>query len=337
VQEKKIIIDDVHFQFLTFLLYGTVVPIMKALSILGYGALYIFATIGLVVTIVFFGMQYGLLNVRGSISERNASFGTVPKIATEKKTHVTVPFLTTFLDSITGTTASSTEASIVSNGCINSASSCVWNETTHWIVVHDALIKDAPLIDRVAAETGVSNRMIASAVIPEQIRFFTSNREVYKRYFEPLKLLVSLSKFSLGVSGIKQDTAVSIETYATDMNSEFYPGAGMADLIAYPTGTTHDTELFNRLTDEKNHYYSYLYTALFLKEIQAQWQKAGLDVQTRPDVLVTLFNLGFNASHPNPEPKVAGSAIALGGQEYSFGYLGTLFYHSDELIDIFPR
>ncbi len=53
--------------------------------------------------------------------------------------------------------------------------------------------------------------MIASVVVPEQTRFFTSNREVFKRYFEPLKILGSLSQFSLGVSGIKEDTAIQIE------------------------------------------------------------------------------------------------------------------------------
>lgn len=283
---------------------------VKVLKIALVGIIFIFTCIGIVGTVVFFGMQHGLLNVRGSIIDRNASFGPVPTTTPE------------------------------SNGCVagkDQVKPCEWNETVQWVVVRDALVKDAPIINRVATETGVSQRMIASAIIPEQIRFFTDNREVFKRYFEPLKLLVSMSKFSLGVSGIKQDTALLIETYANSTSSDFYPGPDIAKLIAYPEGADHDKELFNRLTDEKNHYYSYLYTAIFLKEIQAQWHKAGFEVKERPDVLVTLFNVGFPASHPNANPKVAGAQITQGGQSYSFGYLGTLFYNSDELLSNFSR
>jgi hypothetical protein len=178
--------------------------------------------------------------------------------------------------------------------------------------------------------------MIAAAVVPEQMRFFVDNREVFKRYFEPLKILASLSQFSLGVSGMKQKTAEDIERYTNDPTSVFYPGEGYAVLIAYSSSTTNtDQELFNRLTDEKDHYYSYLYTALYLKQIEMQWKRAGYDVSKRPDVLVTLFNLGFSASAPKPNPKVAGASITLGGQSYSFGDLGATFYHSEELTQEF--
>jgi hypothetical protein len=271
---------------------------------------YIFAFVGFVFTCVFVAMQSGLLNVKGSIAERNEFYGQVPK---------------------TGNT----------NGCLTSTKDdtalCAWSDTSEWRVVHDGLIKDADSIKDVSRKTGVSARMIAASVVPEQIRFFTSNRESFKRYFEPMKILGSLSQFSLGVSGIKQETAVDIERYAADPNSEFYPGDGIASLLAYPEGINHDKELYNRLTDPKNHYYSYLYTAVYLKEIQSQWKRAGFEVGDRPDVLVTLFNLGFKASHPKANPKTAGSVVSVGGTNYSFGSLGALFYASDELIDIFPQ
>ncbi|MGM3099375.1 hypothetical protein, partial [Bacillus cereus group sp. BC327] len=83
-----------------------------------------------------------------------------------------------------------------------------------------------------------------SVVVPEQTRFFTSNREVFKRYFEPLKILGSLSQFSLGVSGIKEETAIQIENQALDSTSPFYPGLGMAALFSYAATTTpHDDAL----------------------------------------------------------------------------------------------
>ncbi len=58
---------------------------------------------------------------------------------------------------------------------------------------------------------------------------------------------------------------------------------------------------------------------------------------TRPDVIVTLFNLGFKESNPNANPQVAGSTITLGGKDYVFGELGVLFYQSDYLLDTLPR
>lgn len=276
----------------------------------------VFAGVGVVVTVVFFGMQYGVFNVPGSIIERNASFGPVP---------------------------TATNPLPSSLGCqlqFSQIDPCFWYQTVQWEVVSGGLKKDTTIINRVAVETGISPRMIAAAVMPEQLRFFAedNNREVFKRYFEPLKLLVSMSKFSLGVSGIKQDTAAMIEYYASSTTSPFYPGADMAPLLTYTgTSTNHDQELFNRLTNEKDHYYSYLYTAIYLKEIISQWQKAGYAIAERPDVLVTLFNLGFEASQPKSDPQVAGAGITIGGQNYSFGYLGTLFYQSNELLDILPR
>jgi hypothetical protein len=287
----------------------------------------IFALIGMAFTAVFIGMQFGFTNVRGTIEERNSFFGKVPTINFNN--------------------ASSSEASAdsgpVGNGCLeefDQTKSCEWNETVQWAVVKGGLEKDQAVIARVASETGVPARMIAAAVMPEQMRFFAQdeNREVFKRYFEPLKILASLSQFSLGVSGMKQKTAEEVERYANDPSSPFYPGADYAALISHASSTENkDQELFNRLTDEKDHYYSYLYTALYLKEIEMQWKRAGYDVGRRPDVLVTLFNLGFAASEPKSNPQVAGAPITIGGQKYSFGDLGAAFYHSDELVSEFPK
>ncbi|MGE5540946.1 MAG: hypothetical protein ACM3TU_01530 [Bacillota bacterium] len=270
----------------------------------------IFALVGIAFTAVFVGMQFGAFNVRGSIAERNAFFTGGKKV-----------------DAVVTPT----------QPCVDvSKTTCNWNETPEWKVVEGGLTKDAPVIERVAGETGVSARMIAAVVVPEQIRFFTAEREVFKRYFEPLKILGSLSQFSLGVSGIKQDTAVQIEQYANDPTSPFYPGDGYAALIAYAPGVDHDKELYNRLTDSKNHYYSYLYTALAIKEVEAQWEHAGFPIDDKPEVVATLFNIGFEASSPKANPQTAGASISTGGTGYPFGQLGADFYNSSELRDILP-
>ncbi|HYF28834.1 MAG TPA: hypothetical protein VEA36_00510, partial [Candidatus Paceibacterota bacterium] len=183
----------------------------------------IFALIGVAFTLVFIAMQFGLLNVRGSIMERNQFFV-------------------------------SAEASVPEDrSCPDAAETCAWNQTREWAAVEGGLRKDAHVIERVARETGVPARLIAAAVIPEQLRFFTSEREVFKRYFEPLKILGSLSQFSLGVSGIKQETAEAVERHARDATSPFYPGPTYAAYLAYPAGVDESAALYSRLTDPKDH------------------------------------------------------------------------------------
>jgi len=279
-----------------------------------FALLILFAGIGLLFSAVFVAMQFGLLNVRGSILERNRFF-------TENASPS---------DPVPG---------VPSQPCATEGTNvCAWNETPEWAVVAGGLAKDAALIERVSRETGVSARLIAAVVIPEQIRFFTSEREVFKRYFEPLKILGSLSQFSLGVSGIKQETARDVERYANDPSSPFYPGPDAASLIAYdPSVQDRDAELFRRLTDEKDHYYSYLYTALYLKSVMAQWERAGFAIENDPYALVTLFNIGYRNSVPKADPQPGGAPITVGGRTYAFGELGGDFFVSDELRDLLPR
>lgn len=305
---------------------------MRVLKIIGYCLLFFFAGIGVLFSGVFLAMQFDLLNVRGSIEARNESIlegsaSTTQAVSDDENPGATI------IEKILGLSpiASTSTPTAPDYSCKNGQLTCQWTETREWDVVAGGLSKDATLISRVANETGVSPRLIAAVVVPEQIRFFSSNREVFKRYFEPLKILGSLSKFSLGVSGIKQETAAQIEAHATNPNSPFYPGEGYAELLAYPEGVDRDTALFNRLTDEKDHYYSYLYTAIFIKEIESQWQRAGYDLNDQPDIVATLFNIGFSNSKPNANPQVGGTRITVGGFDYTFGELSGLFFESEQL------
>lgn len=273
------------------------------------GVVGLFALVGALFVAVFVAMRFDLLNVRGSSLERNAFFmqGQNTVLAED------VP------------------------DCLDGQPACDWKETPQWETIKGGLIKDQEVIAKVSMQTGVPMRLIAAAAVPEQLRFFTAEREVFKRYFEPLKILGSLSQFSLGVSGIKQETAEEIELHAASTTSPFYPGAGMRQLIAYPPGVDKKAELYNRLTNASDHYYSYLYTALYIKEIQAQWQRAGFSIASSPGVVVTLFNIGFQNSKPHAAPAVGGAGITIGGARYTYGQLGESFYNSAELTDIFPK
>lgn len=294
----------------------------------------LFAIIGLLFTGVFVAMRFDLLNVRGTIEERNRFFLNAwqEANAAEESAQDAVQNATT------APQAAPVPATLPKTVCNDPAeTACAWLDTPEWSVIRSALAKEDAVLTRVEQETGVKKRMIAAVVVPEQARFFTSNREVFKRWFEPMKILGSLTQFSLGVSGIKQETAERIEAYASETDSPFYPGDGMAKLIAYEGEGDRAQELFARLTNEDDHYYSYLYTALFIKEVTEQWRRAGYDITGEPEVIVTLFNLGFDKSLPNPAPVSGGAPVTLGNTTYTYGTLGGLFYRSEELIDLMPR
>ena len=210
-----------------------------------------------------------------------------------------------------------------------------WMSSPEWETLRDALVKDKDVILQASHDSGVPSRIIVSAVISEQFRFFTANRESFKKYLEPLKVLGNGTKFSYGVAGVKFETAKVIESNLKDIKSPFYLGANYENIFNYGEANP-DTELMNRLTDSKNHYYSYMYTAVFLKEIMHQWETAGFPINDRPEVLATLFNLGFNKSIPKDSPEVGGSTITVTDHDYTFGGLSYEFYYSGELSEYFP-
>lgn len=284
------------------------------LKTIGYFLIFFFALIGLIFSFVFLGMQFDWFTVQGSIKERNQFFET-PEEKSAKEVHL--------------------EAQAVQALC-NSDRSCIWKKTQEWETVKAGLVKDKDVINAVSKITGVKPRLIAATVVPEQLRFFTSEREVYKKYFEPLKILGTMSQFSLGVSGIKPKTANQIEIYAASSTSSFYPGENLGPLLSYGK-EPHDETQFKRLTDAHNHYYAFLYTAIFLQEISANWAHNGVNISNNTGVLITLFNLGFEKSVPKTDPKVGGATITIDETNYAYGELGELFYQSDELADVFPK
>ena len=296
------------------------------------------AAIGVLFIVVFFGMKLDLFTVRGSIDERNAFFENASSSSSEglsKDESVKVVSEMQF--------ALRDKVKEVRKKIFPKVS-FAWADSSEWGTLATALTKDRETIRKAAYDAGVSPRLLVSIVIAEQLRFFTSDRESFKKFFEPLKILGTMSEFSLGVSGVKQDTAEQIEKNLKDKNSPYYIGPAYEDLLNLPAGESEKSEggqnstsstRFLRLTDSKDHYYSYLYTALFARQIIEQWKKAGYDVSYRPEILGTLFNLGFDKSVPKADPKVAGAEVTVGGETYTFGRLAYEFYYSGELIEIF--
>lgn len=204
-----------------------------------------------------------------------------------------------------------------------------WINTEEYISLKEGMKKEQTVLARVEKETAIKSRLLISILFVEQMRLYNSERELFKKVFEPLKLLGVQSQFSWGVLGLKQETLIKIE------ENEIVEGGKM---LAFSTSTENiDSERFIRVTDERNHYYTYLYAAIFLKQIEKQWQNAGFPISDRPEILATIYNIGFDNSKPNANPQVGGAEIEINNSKTSFGRLAFEFYYSDELLDIYPR
>ncbi len=217
----------------------------------------------------------------------------------------------------------------------NSGSVFEWMNISEWGDFKLAVAKDKPLIDSVANLTDVEPRLIVAVLVGEQIRLFNSDREAYKKWIGPLKILSVESTFSLGVTGIKIPTAQMIERNLKDRQSVFYLGERYEHLLDFQTNNIED-ERFKRLTSYKNHFYSYLYAALNIKQIKTQWERAGFPIGDRPEILATLYNIGFEVSVPKENPVVGGSTVMIHRKPYSFGAIAFEYYYSGELFDLFP-
>ncbi len=211
-----------------------------------------------------------------------------------------------------------------------------WAEGEEWHTFKTAVLKDADDINRAAKLADVPARLIVAQLVSEQLRLFYTNRELFKTIFAPLIVLGNQSQFSWGIMGLKQETAEMIEAHLKDSASPFYIGKDFEGLLDFKT-EKHGQERFERITDENSRFYSYLYTGLYLKQIITEWKAAGYDIADRPDILSTLFNIGFSHSNPKANPEVGGSEIEIGDTTYSFGGLAGEFYQSDELTEAFPR
>ena len=218
-----------------------------------------------------------------------------------------------------------------------------WMNVAEWKYFREALRKDKPYIDSAAKVAGVEARTIVAALVGEQVRLFNSRRERFKEYIAPLKSLSVGTMMSFGPTGIKENTAMKIERYLKDSTSVYYLGREYQHLLDFDSTANYghvvsDTMSLRvkRLAQYKDHYYSFLYTALFIKQIKMQWERAGFRIDERPEIFASLFNLGYQKSKPKKNPGVGGSVFKVHDKEYTFGGVAFDFYYSGELSDLFP-
>ncbi|CAN5757968.1 hypothetical protein BH11PAT2_BH11PAT2_02510 [soil metagenome] len=269
---------------------------------------YIFAAIGFGLVVGYFAIRFGFTNQKGIIDTQREAFFSGSNSASVQQAAADAP-------SYHGP----------------------WQGSEEWTIMSDAVTRDQAVIDRAAGDSGVPARIIVANLVAEQLRLFFTDREDYKKFFYPLKILGPQSQFSWGVMGMKEATAVQVENNLKDPTSPYYLGPQYEHLLDFPAGTTDIAGArFTRMTDQHDHYWSYLYAGLYIKEVEAQWAKAGFPIDSNPAVISTLYNIGFAHSTPNANPQVGGAAITLSDGTRSFGALAAEFYNSN-LLPQFPH
>ncbi|MEY4973917.1 MAG: hypothetical protein RLZZ55_705 [Bacteroidota bacterium] len=216
---------------------------------------------------------------------------------------------------------------------------------TVWKTFCDAVRKDKAAIDSASRITGVESRLIVMCLVGEQVRMFNANRERFKQYVYPFSSVILPKNRGYGVTSILEHTALQIEKNLINPKSEFYPGdyfyktlntTDAAPGLVIDSIKAHQHKTIQRLIMGGDHFYSYLYTAFLIRQYQAHWQRAGEDLSYRPEIIGTLFNLGFHKSQPKKNPEVGGSNFTVGNKEYTFGGLCYEFYYSGEMLKDFP-
>lgn len=230
-----------------------------------------------------------------------------------------------------------------SKGTAKGGNAFEWMDYIEWSYFKEAVAKDKKYIDSAAAACGVEPRMIVACLVGEQVRLFNSRRERFKNLVAPLKTLALETNLSFGVTGIKESTAKNIEYYLKDPKSPFYCGAKYEHILDYDSTINYNNNLndtlnlrIKRLVQFKDHYYSYLYAGVFIRQIAAQWQKAGYPIDERPEILASIFNLGYSKSKPKKYPAAGGSNFKIRDKEYTFGGVAFDFYYSGEMLEEFP-
>lgn len=229
----------------------------------------------------------------------------------------------------------------------NALSLYPWANYKEWKDFCRYVKNDKKAIDSVAKITGVEARLIVMCLVGEQIRMFNSFREKFKQQVYTYNHIILPRNRGYGVTGILQNTALKIEKNLFDKSSPFYPGDYYQQCLnvtdSFPelvkdddTIAIHQNYTIQRLMQGGNHFYSYLYTAFFIRQFQAQWERAGFTLAYRPEIVASLFNLGYQKSKPKKDPYVGGSEFKVGDDDYTFGGLCYEFYYSGELQDLFP-
>ncbi|PWL44980.1 MAG: hypothetical protein DBY45_04840 [Clostridiales bacterium] len=123
---------------------------------------------------------------------------------------------------------------------------------------------------------------------------------------------------SIGIGQVKVSTAKQLEE--AGYMSKTYVDNGVNFVIPTPLTTSvkelnQRAETAARAKRLDNDYENIMYVAAYLSQFVDQWKEEFPEISVRPDILGTLFNLGYRTPNPNPSPNSFGSTV---GENYQY-------------------
>jgi len=204
--------------------------------------------------------------------------------------------------------------------------------------VHAVLIRNSEQIKKVGNELNLDPRIIASVIYVEQAQHamrFTGKLEDFISSVVGGDTLLGLAGASIGPYQLKASAVSQADSYLRDPSSEFYLGAQFENYLSeIPLNRFNSEEI---LDDEQK---AIKAIGVILAQFQKQWKEDsnGIDISNRPDILATLFNIGFKKSIPKKNPQSGGFVYYdISGVEKNFGDRSYDWYFSDKLTSIFPK
>ncbi len=92
---------------------------------------------------------------------------------------------------------------------------------------------------------------------------------------------------SIGFTQVKLKTAYWIERQLDDSLSVFFPGGKYTGIVPVSKSPV---ELLTKLQNDS---LNILYAAAYLRIIQSRWAKAGFTIAGKPEIIGTLYSIGF--------------------------------------------
>jgi hypothetical protein len=194
-----------------------------------------------------------------------------------------------------------------------------WTQSALWDSTRIALENDIPMIREAARRMGLSPRLVALPALCEHLRRAESFRETYKRLFTRF---IPMGNLSMGVTGIKPESLERLLPWC--------------DSVDLPLLDSIPLDTLRKRLQSQDHSWSYLYAALYMKCVLRQWREAGVDLSNRPEIVMTIYNLGLNHCPPRPNPLAGGAVFQIDGMEHSFGSFSREFYWSGQMYPMLP-
>lgn len=177
--------------------------------------------------------------------------------------------------------------------------------------INKAMDEIAPLINKYSKELNVDPRIVAGVIFVEMFRNFTTEKGYLEKYLENTNLgetILSIANHTYGIGQMSKSEFFECINHLQDLNSEFYLGEGLKEYVSYD-----DVEKSKDNVDIQ-----IKFTVVMIKQLISQWEKAGFDISKRPEILGTLYNIGFKNSYPKQNPRSGGSINHVEFGEKSF-------------------